>query len=70
MQTDDQGLLQAYRPHILYAFPSYLLDLIAAAERHGTALPRIATLYTSSEVLKPQVVVWVTALVRTSDSGV
>lgn len=46
--------LQAYKPHIIYAFPSYLLDLIATAERRGTPLPRIATLYTSSEVLKPQ----------------
>jgi phenylacetate-CoA ligase len=48
------AVLQAYRPQILYAFPSYLLDLIASAERSGTALPRIATLYTSSEVLSAQ----------------
>jgi phenylacetate-CoA ligase len=42
-----------YRPHIVYAFPSYLLDLIATAELHALALPRIETLYTSSEVLTP-----------------
>jgi phenylacetate-CoA ligase len=40
-----------YRPHIIYAYPSYLLDLIVSAERDGVALPSVATLYTSSEVL-------------------
>ena len=40
-----------YRPHIIYAFPSYLLDLITIAERQGVPLPQNATLYTSSEVL-------------------
>jgi phenylacetate-CoA ligase len=45
--------LAGYRPHIVYAFPSYLIDLIASAERGGLPLPRIATLYTSSEVLTP-----------------
>jgi phenylacetate-CoA ligase len=43
--------LAAYRPEIIYAFPSYLLDLIATAERGALPLPQIATLYTSSEVL-------------------
>ncbi|HEY6451730.1 MAG TPA: hypothetical protein VIX87_03950 [Steroidobacteraceae bacterium] len=42
-----------FRPHIVYAFPSYLLDLIAAAERGRLSLPPIRTLYTSSEVLTP-----------------
>lgn len=42
-----------YRPHVIYAFPSYLLDVIDTAERLGRALPRIATLCTSSEVLTP-----------------
>jgi phenylacetate-CoA ligase len=46
-------VLARYRPHIVYAFPSYLLDLIATAELHGLVLPRIETLYTSSEVLTP-----------------
>jgi phenylacetate-CoA ligase len=43
--------LLSYRPHILYAFPSYLLDLITIAERQGVPLPHNAMLYTSSEVL-------------------
>lgn len=46
-------VLVRYRPHIIYAFPSYLLDLITVAERERLALPRIAALYTSSEVLTP-----------------
>ncbi len=46
-------VLARFRPHIIYAFPSYLLDLITTAERRAVALPRIATLYTSSEVLTP-----------------
>ena len=33
-----------YRPHIVYAYPSYLLDLIATAALHALALPRIETL--------------------------
>jgi phenylacetate-CoA ligase len=47
------AMLAEYRPHIVYAFPSYLIDLIASAERHGLTLPKIETLYTSSEVLTP-----------------
>src|SRR5665213_2748728 len=46
-------VLAQYRPHIVYAFPSYLLDLYARAGRHGLTLPKIETLYTSSEVLTP-----------------
>lgn len=46
-------VLIRWRPHILYAFPSYLLDLITLAERRGIALPTIRTVYTSSEVLTP-----------------
>ncbi|HEX3457069.1 MAG TPA: AMP-binding protein, partial [Candidatus Baltobacteraceae bacterium] len=45
--------IERYRPHVIYAFPSYLLDLIGAAERLGRGLPQIATLCTSSEVLTP-----------------
>jgi phenylacetate-CoA ligase len=48
------GALQHYRPHILYAFPSYLLDLMATAAIRGSPLPKIATLFTSSEVLSAQ----------------
>jgi phenylacetate-CoA ligase len=45
------GVLQHYRPHVIYAFPSYLLDLIASAALSAMPLPKIATLFTSSEVL-------------------
>ena len=48
------GALQRYRPHVIYAFPSYLLDLIATAARCATPLPKIATLFTSSEVLSAE----------------
>jgi phenylacetate-CoA ligase len=47
------AVLARYRPHAIYAFPSYLIDLIATAERLAVALPKIETLYTSSEVLTP-----------------
>ncbi|HEY6456173.1 MAG TPA: hypothetical protein VIY90_12940 [Steroidobacteraceae bacterium] len=40
-----------YRPAIVYAFPSYFLDLISTARLHGRSLPRIPHLCTSSEVL-------------------
>ena len=43
--------LQRFRPHVIYAFPSYLLDLVAAAEQQAITLPRVGALYTSSEVL-------------------
>jgi phenylacetate-CoA ligase len=45
--------LARYRPHAIYAFPSYLMELVSTAERLGLALPKIKTLYTSSEVLTP-----------------
>jgi phenylacetate-CoA ligase len=47
------AVLARYRPHAIYAFPSYLIELIATAERLAMALPKIKTLYTSSEVLTP-----------------
>jgi phenylacetate-CoA ligase len=47
------AVLTRWRPQILYAFPSYLLELITLAERRGVALPPIRTVYTSSEVLTP-----------------
>lgn len=40
-----------YRPHMIYAFPSYLLDLVTTAERCNVQLPKVDVLYTSSEVL-------------------
>ncbi len=51
--ADHLPVLLRWRPHVIYAFPSYLLDLIVAAERRHVPLPQIATLYTSSEVLTP-----------------
>jgi phenylacetate-CoA ligase len=41
----------AFRPHALYAFPSYISELIAYCEEHSIALPRIPVVFTSSEVL-------------------
>jgi phenylacetate-CoA ligase len=43
--------LARYRPHMIYAFPSYLIDLVTAAERCNVELPKVDVLYTSSEVL-------------------
>ena len=43
--------IERFRPHIIYAFPSYLLDLVMVAERLGRRLPQTDVLYTSSEVL-------------------
>jgi len=43
--------IERFRPHIIYAFPSYLLDLVVVAERLGRRLPPTNVLYTSSEVL-------------------
>jgi len=45
--------LARFRPNIIYASPSYLMDLIATAERLALPLPKIRTLYTSAEVLTP-----------------
>jgi len=42
---------ERYRPQVIYAFPSYLLDLVDRAERLRRPLPRIPVLSTSSEVL-------------------
>ena len=43
--------IREFRPDMLYAFPSYLLELKQAYERAGERLPRIPLLFTSSEVL-------------------
>jgi phenylacetate-CoA ligase len=45
--------LERFRPHVIYAFPSYLLDLVEVAERRGQPLPQTKVLCTSSEVLAP-----------------
>jgi phenylacetate-CoA ligase len=43
--------IASYRPAVIYAFPSYFLDLISTARLHGRSLPHIPHLCTSSEVL-------------------
>jgi phenylacetate-CoA ligase len=43
--------LEQFRPDVIYAFPSYLLELVETAERRGQALPQVPVLSTSSEVL-------------------
>jgi len=42
---------EAFRPHALYTFPSYVSELIGYCEEHSIALPRIPVVFTSSEVL-------------------
>lgn len=43
--------IRQFRPDMLYAFPSYLLELLRAYEEAGEPPPRIPLLFTSSEVL-------------------
>jgi len=43
--------LQSLRPHAIYAFPSYLADLLDHCERHGIVLPPVAVVFTSSEIV-------------------
>jgi phenylacetate-CoA ligase len=45
--------IAAFEPHAIYAFPSYLLELLESARANGTTLPRTPVLYTSSELLQP-----------------
>jgi phenylacetate-CoA ligase len=40
-----------YKPHILYAFPSYILSLIQAFEEKHLPYPKIPVIFTSSELL-------------------
>jgi phenylacetate-CoA ligase len=47
------GDMASFRPAIVYAFPSYFLDLITTAQLRGHSLPHIPHLCTSSEVLSP-----------------
>lgn len=41
------------RPDAIYAFPSYLADLLDHCDREGIALPPLKVVFTSSEVLAP-----------------
>lgn len=44
-------VLLSYKPHMLYAFPSYLLSLIQAIEEKHLPYPKIRVIFTSSELL-------------------
>ena len=44
-------VLRKYRPHAIYALPSYLAELLEYCERHGESLPKVDVIFTSSEVL-------------------
>ena len=52
-QPVSHGLraIRSFRPHALYAFPSYLAELLEYCERHQESLPGLGTIFTSSEVL-------------------
>lgn len=45
------AFLREYRPHALYSFPSYLLELVATCRESGVPVPRVPVVFTSSEVL-------------------
>jgi len=45
--------IERFRPHVIYAFPSYLLDLVDVAERLQRTLPATTAICTSSEVVTP-----------------
>jgi phenylacetate-CoA ligase len=47
--------IRQFRPDMLYAFPSWLLELARCYRESGEPLPRIPWLFTSSEVLTPEV---------------
>jgi phenylacetate-CoA ligase len=49
--TEQLRALREFRPTSLYAFPSWLAELLDLARSAGEALPRVAVVYTSSEVL-------------------
>ncbi len=43
--------IDAFGPDLLYAFPSYLADLVHYCESQGRPVPQVSILFTSSEVL-------------------
>lgn len=45
------AVIDAFRPDMVYAYPSWLLELAAACRRRDGAPPRIPWLFTSSELL-------------------
>ena len=44
-------VMRSFRPHALYAFPSYLAELLEYSEQHQESLPSLGVIFTSSEVL-------------------
>jgi phenylacetate-CoA ligase len=52
-QPVSHGLheIRSFRPHAIYAFPSYLAELLEYCERQQETLPSLGTVFTSSEVL-------------------
>ncbi len=45
--------IRGFRPDMLYAFPSYFLELLRSFSQAGETIPRIPLLFTSSELLTP-----------------
>ena len=43
--------MRQYRPHAVYAFPSFLAELFETCEQRGVSLPPSRVVFTSSEVL-------------------
>ena len=48
------GVFREFKPHALYAFPSYVSELMDYCESQSIQLPRLKTVFTSSEVLSDQ----------------
>lgn len=53
--TTHRSAIADFRPDMLYAFPSYLLELERSYAEAGEPIPRVPTIFTSSEVLTPLV---------------
>lgn len=50
---EHPGIIDAFRPDLIHAYPSYLLELMRAYRRRGRAPPKVPWLCTSSELLRP-----------------
>lgn len=51
----QRRVIASFRPDMLYAFPSYFLELLRDYDETGEPAPHIPWLFTSSEVLTPAV---------------
>jgi phenylacetate-CoA ligase len=51
--TMHRQTISEFRPDMVYAFPSFLLELLRSYAQAGEAPPAIRTLFTSSETLTP-----------------